>query len=164
MIFIAAAFVVQTGSAGMSEKQLYAASMENDAQFIECVGNIFFGVAHLQRVIETDLKWEKKNSEFQKILKAKSFFNSASKDLSAAIVNSDRLLADLPASKKEKFEAQLSGFKSQVKNLNERIISMVADLDENRLPKIENIHEIVSLAIAGTGFGMKVSKENAEKK
>lgn len=57
--------------AAMTDKQLYAVSMENDAQFIECVGNIFFAVANFQRVILEDLKWEATNSEFQKIDKSK---------------------------------------------------------------------------------------------
>lgn len=57
----------QLGHAAMTDKQLYAASMENDAQFIECVGNIFFAVAGFQRVILEDLKWESSNPEYQKI-------------------------------------------------------------------------------------------------
>lgn len=149
------------GQAAMTGKQLYAASMENDAQFIECVGNIFFAVANFQRVILEDLKWEDANPEFQKINKSKESFKKASANLSAALVNSDRLLNELSGDKKKNFEAQLGGFKSQVKDLNTRLEKIIGRIDQKQLPKIEDIHRLLSLAIAGTSFGMDVSKKNA---
>jgi hypothetical protein len=145
----------------MTDKQLYAASMENDAQFIECVGNIFFAVAGFQRVILEDLKWESSNSEFQNIDKARKSFEKASGNLSAALNNSDKLLGELSGEKKRKFELQLTGFKSQIKNLNARIGKVIQALDNHELPKIEEIHQLVSMAIAGTGYGMDVSRKHA---
>lgn len=148
----------------MTPKQLYVASMENDAQFIECVGNIFFAVAHFQRVILEDLKWEATNAEYQKIIKSRESFKNASANLSSALVNSNLLLSELSGDKKKKFESQLEGFKSQVKDLNVRIDKIIVGIDQKQLPKIEEIHQLVSLSIAGTGFGMEVSKKNAEPK
>lgn len=150
--------------AAMTSKQIYAASMENDAQFIECVGNIFFAVANFQRVTLEDLKWEESNLEYQKITKSRESFKKASTNLSSALVNSERLLNELSGDKKKKFEAQLGGFKAQVKDLNTRIEKIVSGVDQKQLPKIEEIHQLVSLAIAGTGFGMEVSKKNAAPK
>ena len=150
--------------AAMTDKQLYSASMENDAQFIECVGNIFFAVANFQRVIIEDLKWELGNAEFRKIDKSKESFKKASANISAALVNSDRLLGELSGDKKKKFEAQLGEFKSQVKDLSMRLEKIIAGIDQHQLPKIEEIHQLLSLAIAGTGFGIDVSKKNAAKK
>jgi hypothetical protein len=150
--------------AAMTSKQLYAASMENDAQFIECVGNVFFAVANFQRVILEDLKWEDANSEYQKITKSKESLKKASTNLSAALINSDRLLSELSGDKKKKFETQLGGFKSQVKDLNSRLEKVIAGIDQKQLPKVEDIHQLLSLAIAGTGFGMNVSKKNAAAK
>ncbi len=152
------------GHAAMTARQLNAASMENDAQFIECVGNIFFAVANFQRVIMEDLKWEAQNPEFQKINRSKESFKKSSANLSAALTNSDKLLAELSGEKKKKFEAQLGGFKLQVKDLNSRLEKIIAGIDQHQLPKIEEIHQLLTLAIAGTGFGMDISKKNAATK
>jgi len=146
--------------AAMTDKQIYAASMENDAQFIECVGNIFFAVANFQRVILADLKWETPNPEYRKILKSRESFKKASANLSAALENSNRLLNELSVDKKKKFEVQLAGFKSQVKDLNTRLEKIVGGIGQHQLPKIEDVHQLLSLAVAGTGFGMDISKKN----
>jgi len=148
--------------ATMDSKQLYAASMENDAQFIECVGNIFFAVANLQRVILEDLQWEDVNSEYQKVAKSKEFFKKASANLSTALANSNQLLIELSGDKKKKFEVQLSGFKFQVKDLNTRLEKIIGEFDQKLLPKTKAIHQLLSLAIAGTGFGIDISKKKVE--
>lgn len=96
--------------------------------------------------------------------KSKESFQKASANLSAALINSDRLLRELSGDKKKKFEAQLGGFKSQVKDLNARLEKIIGGVDKHTLPKVEEIHQLLSLAIAGTGFGMDVSKENAAEK
>ena len=147
----------------MSKKQLYAASMENDAQFIECVGNIFFSVGQFQRVILEDLKWEGSNSEFQKIEKAQAFFKKATQNLALALQNSDKLLNELKGSDREKFEKQLVGFKSQVQDLKKRLETIVEKTEQKKLPDTAEIHKVVLLAIAGTGFGMEVSKQKSKK-
>ncbi|MEK2690634.1 hypothetical protein [Bdellovibrio sp. GT3] len=152
------------GQAKMTDKQIYAVSMENDAQFIECVGNIFLGVANFQRVILEDLKWDSSNPEFQKIDKTKKSFQKASENLDSAVKNSDLLLKELSDEKKKKFEMQLNGFKNQVKDLNKNLISIISGIDRHQLPKTDEVHQIITKAIAGTGFGMNVSKKNSEKK
>lgn len=96
--------------------------------------------------------------------KSKESFQKASANLSAALINSDRLLRELSGDKKKKFEAQLGGFKSQVKDLNARLEKIIGGVDKHTLPKVEEIHQLLSLAIAGTGFGMDISKENAAEK
>jgi len=152
------------GHAAMTKKEIYVASMENDAQFIECVGNIFFGVANFQRTIVDDLKWEVSNSEYQKVIKSKESLKKASANLSAALVNSDKLLKELSEEKRKKFEFQLTGFKTKVQDLNTRLEKIVGDIDKRNLPKLEEIHQLLTLAIAGTGFGMDISKQNAATK
>lgn len=152
------------GQAAMTEKQLYAASMENDAQFIECVANIFFAVADFQRVILNDLNWEPSNLEFQKVSKSKESLKKASANLSAALNNSDLLLAELSGDKKKKFETQILGFKAQVKDLNTRIIKIIDGIGRKQLPKNDEIHQVLSLAVAGTGFGIDISKKNSAEK
>ncbi len=148
--------------AAMSKKQLYAASMENDAQFIECVGNIFFSVGQFQRVILEDLKWESSNSEFQKIEKAQGFLKKADQNLLLALQNSDKLLNELKGADRGKFEKQLSGFKGQVQDLKARLEFIVVKIDQKKLPDTAEIHKVVLLAIAGTGFGMEVSKQKSK--
>ena len=138
-VFVAFMVILQftvEGHTAMTDKQLYAVSMENDAQFIECVGNIFFAVANFQRIIVEDLKWASQNPEFQKINKSKESFKKASANLSAALTNSDKLLAELSGDKKKKFETQLDGFKSQVRDLNSRLEKIIAGVDQHQLPKI----------------------------
>ena len=118
------------------------------------------GVAYLQRVILEDVKWQSESAQFMKINTAEKYFKKASENLSSALRKTDQLFGELTGEKKKKFEAQVSGFKSQIKGLNTRLNSILSDIDHHRLPKADKIHEVVSLAIAGTGFGMQVSKNH----
>lgn len=141
----------------MTESEIYAASMENDALFIECVAHLFLAVANLQRVIEGQLNWTPENSEFQKLKVAQGFFQRAADQISKALKNSDDLLRSLPDGRKEKFQAQLSQFKKAVGPLPELLNEATKRLAENELPRAQDIHQMISLAIAGTGFGIEVS-------
>lgn len=85
----------------------------------------------------------------------------ASANLAAALGNSDHLLKELSPDKKKKFDTQLAGFKSQVRDLKSRLEKIIEGVDRHQLPKTEEIHQLLSLAIAGTGFGIEVSKKSA---
>jgi len=110
------------------------------------------------------LKWESTNPEFQKIGRANEYFKKASGNVSAALTSSDQLLGEVSGEQKKRFGSQLAGFKSQVKDLNARLNKIVSGIDEHSLPRTEDVHQLLSLAIAGTGFGIEVSKKNASKK
>lgn len=146
----------------MSPDEIYARTMENDAQFIESVGSVFNGVANLQRTIVKNLDWNPENIEFQKIQKASALFNKARDHLFRVVTDSYLLLEELPLEQKKKFRSTIKIMESKIPGLESRLDFIVKSIEKKKLPETDYIHETIKLALAGVGLGIEISKSNCD--